>query len=100
MKEELEDALVDANVTIESGYPYFGNITTITQLQAAYNLQVASKDPGSWAHNGAYTIQLLVDSLAALGKTTNSVTGSPYVRDEMGHFDAAAEAFRHWDEDD
>ena len=84
-------------MTVLPGYPYFGNITTEEQLRSAYNLQVASKDPGSWAHNPSYTKQLLIDSLADMGQTTNSVTGFAYVRDDTGHFAAAEEPFRHWD---
>jgi hypothetical protein len=37
-------------------------------LQAAYNYQYASKDPGDYAHNGKYIIQTLYDSLASLGQ--------------------------------
>lgn len=35
-------------------------------LRAAYNYQFAAKDPGAYAHNGQYVIQLLVDSLQDL----------------------------------
>jgi mono/diheme cytochrome c family protein len=97
LKIELEAVLVASGVTVLPGYPYFGNITTEEQLRAAYNLQVASKDPGSWAHNPSYTKQLLIDSLADMGQTTNSVTGFAYVRDDSGHFASQDEPFRHWD---
>ena len=36
-------------------------------LRAAYNYQYAKKDPGGYAHNSQYVIQLLHDSLADLG---------------------------------
>jgi hypothetical protein len=36
-------------------------------LRAAYNYQYARKDPGSYAHNSQYVIQLLHDSLDDLG---------------------------------
>jgi hypothetical protein len=36
-------------------------------LQAAYNYQYANKDPGAFAHNGKYVIQVLYDSLNVLG---------------------------------
>jgi hypothetical protein len=36
-------------------------------LRAAYNYQYASKDPGSFVHNGKYIIQTLQDSLEDLG---------------------------------
>jgi hypothetical protein len=35
-------------------------------LQAAYNYQYAAKDPGAFAHNGKYVLQVLYDSLADL----------------------------------
>jgi hypothetical protein len=64
-------------------------------LQAAYNLQVAKKDPGGFAHGGKYIIQLLYDSIADLDAA--AVEGLN--RDDHGHFQGSAEAFRHWDED-
>src|SRR5690606_644582 len=36
-------------------------------LGAAYNYQYISKDPGAFAHNPRYTLQILYDSLEALG---------------------------------
>jgi hypothetical protein len=36
-------------------------------LQAAYNYQYASKDPGAFAHNGKYIAQVLCDSITSLG---------------------------------
>jgi hypothetical protein len=39
---------------------------TPTLLKAAYNYQYAQKDPGGFAHNGAYILQLLYDSIEAL----------------------------------
>jgi hypothetical protein len=36
-------------------------------LQAAYNYQFVQKDPGAFAHNGKYIIQVLYDSIADLG---------------------------------
>ena len=35
-------------------------------LKAAYNYQVAAKDPGGYVHNPAYLLQLLYDSLESL----------------------------------
>jgi hypothetical protein len=37
-------------------------------LQAAYNYQYMSKDPGAEAHNGKYAIQILYDTLESLGQ--------------------------------
>lgn len=45
-------------------------------LRAAYNYQYATKDPGAFAHNGKYIIQVLYDTLADLGqKVTVDMTG-------------------------
>ena len=63
-------------------------------LKAAYNYQVALKDPGGYAHGGKYIIQLLVDSTEDLG-----VDISDLRRIDHGHFAGSEEAFRHWDED-
>lgn len=70
-------------------------------LQAAYNYQVSLKDPGAFAHSAKYHIQLLYDSIESLNSALSSpVDLSAAHRDDAGHFDATAEAFRHWDEDD
>ncbi len=37
-------------------------------LQAAYNYQYSGKDPGAFAHNGKYILQVLYDSLEALSE--------------------------------
>jgi len=67
-------------------------------LKAAYNYQVASKDPGKLAHNAKYVIQLMYDSIADLNtKLTNKVDLSKAHRDDAGHFAGAGEPFRHWD---
>ncbi|ACY18745.1 Ig-like domain-containing protein [Haliangium ochraceum] len=70
-------------------------------LKAAYNFQVASKDPGGFAHNGKYIIQLLHDAAQdlALGATT-PIDLDALDRNDPGHFNGASEAARHWDEDD
>ncbi len=45
-------------------------------LMAAYNYQFIMKDPGGYAHNGHYIIQLLYDGLADLGtQVTVDMTG-------------------------
>ena len=36
-------------------------------LRAAYNYQYVQKDPGAFAHNGLYILQVLYDSLADIG---------------------------------
>ncbi len=55
-------------------YPYFFDDAgerystwTPRLVQATYNYQYASKDPGGFAHNGAYVLQLLYDSIQSIG---------------------------------
>lgn len=47
---------------------------TPTLLQAAYNYQYVAKDPGAFAHNGKYVIQVLYDSLESVGGNVSSMT--------------------------
>jgi hypothetical protein len=73
---------------------------TARMLRAAYNYQMAVKDPGSFAHNGKYIIQLLFDSITDLNEVLSTpVDMSAAVRTDQGHFNGAGEAARHWDED-
>jgi hypothetical protein len=55
-------------------YPYFFNdagdrYETFTPklLRAAYNYQYAQKDPGAFAHNPDYILQILYDSIQDIG---------------------------------
>lgn len=69
-------------------------------VQAAYNYQASLKDPGAYAHNAKYIIELLYDSIDVLNEELPSpVRLASANRTGPGHFDASAEAFRHWDED-
>ena len=43
-------------------------------LQAAYNYQWYQKDPGAFAHNGKYIIQVLYDSLKDIGGDVTGLT--------------------------
>jgi hypothetical protein len=43
-------------------------------LQAAYNYQYAAKDPGAFAHNPAYVIQALYDSIDSIGGDVSGMT--------------------------
>jgi hypothetical protein len=43
-------------------------------LRAAYNYQYVTKDPGAFAHNGKYILQLLYDSIADIGGDTTGMT--------------------------
>ncbi len=44
-------------------------------LKAAYNYQVIAKDPGGYAHNPAYLLQLAHDSIQSLGERVAVETG-------------------------
>jgi hypothetical protein len=60
----------NGNGQVDEGEANFGNRYTSWSprlLQAAYNYQYSAKDPGAFAHNGKYVIQVLYDSLVDLG---------------------------------
>jgi len=94
----------DANGTCEDSEANYGNkyaSWTARLLRAAYNYQVALKDPGGFAHNAKYMIQLLFDSLTDINSAlTVPADLSAMVRNDTGHFNGASEASRHWDEDE
>lgn len=74
------------------------NAFTGNLLRAAYNYQVTLKDPGGYAHNPQYHIQLLYDSIASLNEhLTDPIDLSEAHRNDPGHFNVTEEAFRHWD---
>ncbi|MCB8950747.1 MAG: cytochrome c3 family protein [Ardenticatenales bacterium] len=61
---------VDADeATRSNGY----NTWTPALLRAAYNYQYVAKDPGAFAHNGKYILQILYDSLNSLGADTTNM---------------------------
>ncbi len=67
-------------------------------LRAAYNYQVSLKDPGAFAHNAKYIIELLYDSILDVnGALAAPADVSKLVRSDPGHFDGAGPAARHWD---
>jgi hypothetical protein len=91
--ETMQEALygaIQAYATDEVGtgivyngasYPYWFtedeeqyNTWTPRLLQAAYNYQYASKDPGAFAHNGKYILQTLYDSLEDIGGDVSGMT--------------------------
>jgi hypothetical protein len=55
---------------------YGNRYTTWTPrlLQAAYNYQYAAKDPGAYAHNAAYVLQALYDSIDDTGGDVSGMT--------------------------
>jgi hypothetical protein len=89
-----ENSATDPIIYSASGYPYFfidtngdgvpdpdeanyGNryVTwTPKLLRAAYNYQYSQKDPGAYAHNAPYVIQVLYDSLADMGGDVSAMT--------------------------
>jgi hypothetical protein len=74
------------------------NAWTPRLLKAAYNYQVATKDPGTFAHNAKYILQLQHDSIADLNtKIAKPIDITKAVRNDVGHFDGTAMAFRDWD---
>jgi hypothetical protein len=84
-------------------------------LAAAYNYQVAQKDPAGYIHNGTYIQQILYDSVMDIGASTavevigrgefslNGLevgTASKTQQWQLsGHGATDEEPFRHWDED-
>jgi hypothetical protein len=102
------DEVSGAAITYDpASHPYFFDDAgeayaswTPRLLKAAYNYQVATKDPGAFAHGGKYIIELLYDSIADL----NTAIATPVDMEAMsridhGHFAGSQEAFRHWDEE-
>ncbi len=74
------------------------NKWTARLLKAAYNYQTSAKDPGAFAHNAKYIIELLYDSIDDLnGKISKPVDMNKLARDDAGHFAGNTEPFRHWD---
>jgi len=71
---------------------------TARLVRASYNFQMASKDPGAFAHNAKYIIELLYDSIADVNTALIAkIDVSRATRTDFGHFDGASEAARHWD---
>ncbi len=67
-----DGALSEGEATRDNGYASW----TPRLLQAAYNYQYVQKDPGAFAHNPDYIVQVLYDSLASLNQSvTVDMTG-------------------------
>jgi hypothetical protein len=81
LKDQVHTLLTGSGVNALGNYPYFSNITTIEQLKAAYNWQVANAEPCGYIHNGTYIKQLLYDSIVdlstALGAPATPVVTRP-----------------------
>ncbi|MCL4249418.1 MAG: hypothetical protein KJ065_14830 [Anaerolineae bacterium] len=90
----------DGNGEVDDGETDRYNAFTGNLLKAAYNLQFTYKDPGGFAHNPTYHIELLYDSIESLNAQVSDPVDLTFAsRTDPGHFDVTAEAFRHWDED-
>jgi hypothetical protein len=63
----------NANGAVDEDEEGYGSWTP-RLLRAAYNLQYAGKDPGGFAHNPLYIIQVLYDSLADIGHDVSGMT--------------------------
>jgi hypothetical protein len=90
MAEALYAAIQDYAVSTEGvsaieydahAYPYFFDDAgeryatwTPALLRAAYNYQYAQKDPGAFAHNPDYVLQVLHDSIEAMGGDVSGMT--------------------------
>ena len=84
-------------VAFPNGYKQW----TARLVKAAYNYQLATKDPGAFAHNAKYLIQLMFDSITSLNQAlVVKVDMAAAVRQDRGHFNGASEAARRWDKDD
>lgn len=97
----------DNDGTLDPGEGGFAKWTS-RLVKAAYNYQFWQKDPGAFAHNGKYHIEFMYDSIAeldahALVDVTRangySVAFAELVRNDGGHFDTSADAYRNWDTD-
>jgi hypothetical protein len=65
----FEDLDADGNIGPEEArFPNRYAHWTPRLLRAAYNYQLVEKDPGAYAHNPRYALQLLIDSLESLGE--------------------------------
>ena len=92
------DADGDGKPDQKDGKPVTYSTWTARMLKAAYNYQVSAKDPGAFAHNAKYIIELLYDSIDDLnGKISQPVDMSKLARDDAGHFAGDTTPFRDWD---
>ena len=75
------------------------NAFSVRLLKAAYNYQVAMKDPNNFAHNGKYVIELLYDGIEDLNtKLADPTDLSRMNRDDEGHFNGGSMPWRDWDD--
>jgi hypothetical protein len=92
------DADGDGKPDQKDGKPVTYTTWTARLLKAAYNYQASVKDPGDFAHNAKYIIELLYDSTDDLNaKISKPVDMTKLARDDAGHFAGDTQPFRDWD---
>jgi len=88
------NGVIDGAENVSNSY----NAFSVRLLKAAYNYQVATKDPNNFAHNGKYVIELLYDSIDDLNVSLATKTDlTAMKRTDEGHFNGSGEPWRHWD---
>ena len=71
---------------------------TARLVRATYNYQMVNNDPGAFAHNAKYVIELLYDAITDLNTVlTAKVDMSKATRTDVGHFNGADVTFRRFD---
>ena len=63
----------NSNGKVDNGEKAYAS-WTLRLLRAAYNYQWVQKDPGAFAHNGKYILQVLYDTLKDLGVNVSKMT--------------------------
>ncbi len=92
------DADGDGKPDQKDGKPVGYSTWSARLLKAAYNYQTTVKDPGAFAHNAKYDIELIYDSIDDLNaKLSKPVDMTKLARDDVGHFAGDTQPFRHWD---
>jgi len=93
--DKNDNGTVDTDeATSDNAYSFW----TGRLVKATYNYQMSIKDPGAFAHNAKYIIELLYDSTADLNtKLSSPIDLSKAHRIDAGHFAATEMAFRDWD---
>lgn len=75
---------------------------TARLLRGAYNYQTVISEPGAFAHNAKYIIEVLVDSLNDVNEgivITEKLDLSGLTRNDGKHFNGSSLAARRWDSD-
>ncbi|MEO1171942.1 MAG: Ig-like domain-containing protein, partial [Myxococcota bacterium] len=84
----------------EATFPNQYDAWTVRLVRATYNFQMSIQEPGAFAHNAKYIIQLLVDSLTDINEALvvkDDLT--QLTRTDGVHFNGASVAARRWDSD-